>query len=64
MFSVGTQWNPLQAKLRELLDQKEAFDEAMALLLRMHGLLHTLSVSGQSGPTLMDEVWEGLSDSA
>ena len=64
MFSVGTQWNPLQAKLRELLDQKEAFDEAMALLLRMHGLLHTFSVPGQSGPTLMDEVWEDLSDFA
>lgn len=64
MFSVGTQWNPLQAKLRELLDQKESFLEAKELVLRMHGLLHTRDVSGQSEPTLMDEVWEGLSDFA
>ncbi len=62
MFSVGTQWNPLQAKLRELLDQKESFDEAMALLLHMHGLLHTRNVLSQSSLTLMDEVWEGVSD--
>lgn len=64
MFSVGTQWNPLQAMLRELLDQKESFLEAKELVLRMHGLLHTRDVSGQSEPTLMDEVWEGLSDFA
>jgi hypothetical protein len=64
MFSVGTQWNPLQARLRELLDGKESFSEAMELVLRMHGLLHTRDVSGQSAPTLMDEVWEDLSDYA
>ncbi len=64
MFSVGTQWNPLQAQLRELLDKKESFTEAMALLLRMHGLLHTREVSGQSETTLMDEVWDNLSDFA
>ena len=64
MFSVGTQWNPLQARLRELLGHKESFAEAMELVLRMHGLLHTRNVSGQSDPTLMDEVWENLTDYA
>jgi hypothetical protein len=64
MFSVGTQWNPLQAKLRELLSHKESFAEAMELTLRMHGLLHTRDVSGQNEPTLMDEVWENLTDFA
>jgi hypothetical protein len=64
VFSVGTQWNPLQARLRELLDHKESFSEAMELVLRMHSLLHTRDVSGQSAPTLMDEVWENLSDFA
>lgn len=64
MFSVGTQWNPLQARLRELLGHKESFAEAMELVMRMHGLLHTRDVSGQSVPTLMDEVWENLSDFA
>ena len=64
MFSVGSQWNPLQAQLKELLDKKETYTEAMALLHRLHGLLHTKEVSGQSTPTLMDEVWENLSDFA
>jgi hypothetical protein len=64
MFSVGTQWNPLQARLRELLDHKESFSEAMELTLRMHGLLHTREISGQSEPTLMDEVWDDLTDYA
>lgn len=64
MFSVGTQWNPLQARLRELLGKKESFAEAKALLEDMHGLLHTREVSDRSGPTLMDEVWENLSDHA
>lgn len=64
MFQAGAQWNPLQAKLRELLDQKDSFQEAAALLLQMHGLLHTREVSGQGETTLMEEVWEGLSDFA
>lgn len=64
MFSVGTQWNPLQARLRELLDSKDSFSEATELILIMHRLLHTRNVSGQSDPTLMDEVWENLTDFA
>jgi hypothetical protein len=64
MFSVSTQWNPLQKRLRELLDGKESFKEAMELVLYMHGLLHTREISGQIEPTLMDEVWEGMTDFA
>ncbi len=61
MFSVGTQWNPLQAQLRELLEKKDSFDQAMELLLRMHALLHVREVSGAGDQTVMDMVWEGLS---
>ena len=64
MFSVGTQWNPLQAQLRELLGDKNTFGQAMALLLRMHALLHTREVSGDGEQTVMDMVWEGLVDDA
>ena len=60
MFSVGTRWNPMQAKLRELLKKEAEFDEAKALLLLMHAMLHTKEVSKASEPTLMDEVWENL----
>jgi len=65
MFPVGTAWNPLQAKLRDMLTKGTEFEEAKALLLRMHAILHAGSVYGQSEPiTLMDEVWEGLSPEA
>jgi hypothetical protein len=64
MFSVGAQWNPLQAQLRELLGDKDSFDQAMALLLRMHALLHAREVSGSREQTVMDMVWEGLTDDA
>ncbi len=64
MFSVGRQWNPLQARLRELLKQRESFGEAKALLGEMHGLLHTGEVSGHRTATLMDEIWDNLTDDA
>ena len=64
MFSVGTQWNPLQTQLRELLLKEESFPDAMALLKQMHGIVHEKEVSGQTGFTLMDEIWQNLSDAA
>ena len=64
MFPVGAQWNPLQARLRDLMTNGSDFIAAKALLLHMHAMLHTREVSGQSEPTLMDEVWKDLSDTA
>ncbi len=62
MFSVGTQWNPLQAQLRQLLTKGGAFEAAKDLLLNMHAMLHVKEVSGLREPTLMDEVWDGLTE--
>lgn len=62
MFSVGTQWNPLQARLRELIKNEGTFEEAMALTLCMHALLHTRGVSGAGEETVMDAVWDGLTE--
>ena len=64
MFPVGTEWNPLQAKLRDLLTKGSDFEQAKALLLHMHAMLHQGSVYGQSEPTLMDMIWEGLAPEA
>ena len=64
MFLVGAQWNPLQAKLRDMLTKGTDFEEAKALLQRMHAQLHTRAVSGQGEPTVMDEVWKDLSYTA
>lgn len=60
MFQVGTEWNPLQAKLKEIILQKDRFDEAVALLYRMHALVHSAAVYGSGYPTYMDETWQWL----
>lgn len=64
MFQVGSQWNPLQAQLRELIAKKESFKEAMQLALTLHGILHCSTVSGTPEKTVMDSVWENLSEDA
>jgi hypothetical protein len=64
MFQVGTDWNPLQAKLKEIILKKEKFSEMRELLLRMHSLVHSRAVYNNPGITYMDEIWEGLEDKA
>lgn len=60
MFHVGTDWNPLQAQLKEIILHKDRFNEAVALLHRMHALVHSAGIYGSGYPTYMDETWEGL----
>jgi hypothetical protein len=57
-------WNPTQARLRELIKKKENFDEMKELLLQMHALLHCREVYEGTEPTYMDELWEDLGDTA
>lgn len=64
MFQPGTDWNPKQAQLKELLAKPDRFEEAKKLCLEMHSMLHSSFITQGSGSTLMDEVWEGLSDKA
>ena len=64
MFQPGSDWNPLQARLRELISKKEHFVEMQNLLLQMHSLVHSKQVYGGNSQTFMDEIWEGLSDQA
>ena len=60
MFQPGTDWNPLQARLKEIIMKKDDFKEAKELLIRMHSLVHTAEVYHNTVPTFMDEVWDGL----
>lgn len=60
MFQVGTQWNPLQAQLKEIILREDRFDEAVALLYRMHALVHSAAVYDGSAPTYMDETYAGV----
>lgn len=64
MFQVGTDWNPLQARLKEIITKKEHFEEMKQLLLQMHSLVHSSTVYGGTTTTYMDEVWDGLDDRA
>ncbi len=64
MFQPGTDWNPLQARLKEIITKREHFEEMQKLLLRMHSLLHSKEVYRGSTDTFFDEVWDGLSDKA
>lgn len=64
MFQPGTDWNPKQAQLKELLAKPESFEEAKNLCLEMHSMLHSSVITQGSSSTLMDEVWEGLTDKA
>lgn len=64
MFQVGTQWNPLQTRLKEIILKKDCFQETKQLLLQMHSLVHSSSVYGEQNVTFMDEVWNDLEDKA
>ncbi len=57
-------WNPIQARLRELIKKKESFEEMREQLLQMHSMVHCREVYGRTEQTYMDELWEGLSDKA
>lgn len=62
MFRPGTDWNPLQARLKEIITKKDHFCEMQELLLRMHSLVHSTDVYGGKEGTFFDEIWEGLED--
>ena len=64
MFQPGRDFNPLQARWKELITKKEHFEEMQSLLLQMHSLVHSRTVYEGSTDTFMDEIWDGLTDRA
>lgn len=64
MFQVGTDWNPKQAQLKELIAKPEKYEEAMELCLELHSIVHSSEITPGLQKTFMDEVWEGLTDDA
>jgi hypothetical protein len=62
MISLAKQWNPIQALLKTLIEDKAKFEEAMEQLLEMHSMLHTSEMSGTGTKTFEDEVWDGLDE--
>lgn len=64
MFQVDIEWNPLQSRLKEIILNKDRFEETRQLLLTMHSLVHSHKVYQGQKPTFMDEIWEDLNDKA
>lgn len=64
MFQVGTDWNPKQARLKELIAKPEKFEEAKELCLQLHSIVHSSEITPGVEQTLLDEVWEGLTEKA
>ncbi len=64
MVKVTADWNPMQSKLRELIQSKDNFGEMKELLFQMHALVHSSAVYQGKETTYMDEIWEGLDDMA
>jgi len=64
MFKVAKDWNPKQARLREIILKPDHFDEAIALCLDLHSIVHSSDVSPGVAETLFDEVWADLSKEA
>ncbi len=64
MFQVGSEWNPRQAQLKELILNAEKFKEAMELCLYLHGIVHTSEISHNPEAGYYDEVMKGLTKEA
>lgn len=64
MFQVGIDWNPKQAKLKELTLNTEKFKEAMELCLYLHGIVHTSEISHNPETSYYDEIMNGLTQEA
>ncbi len=60
MFQVGTDWNPKQAMLKDLFTRQDDFEQAVALCLSMHAMVHESSMTGFPETTYEDEIWDSL----
>lgn len=54
----------MQARLKEIILKPEYIEETVALLLKMHSLVHAAVVYGGGQPTYLDEVVSGLTELA
>lgn len=60
IINVTKDWNPKQARLKEIILKKDKFHEAINLTLEMHSQVHTSEMSGAAFVTYEDILWENL----
>ena len=64
MFQIGADWNPKQARLKEIVQKPDRFSEAIDLCLSLHSIVHCSNISPENTATFQDEIWEGLTKKA
>jgi len=64
MFQVASDWNPKQARLREIVLKQDKFDEAVALCLQLHSIVHCSQIAPEKTNSFLDEIWSGLTGEA
>ena len=64
MFQTARDWNPKQAKLKEIILKPECFIQAKQLCLEMHSIVHSREVSNREKGSFFDEIWQDLSRTA
>ena len=71
MFSVANDWNPVQARLKEVISDPGRFGESINLCLYLHSIVHSSRVSHPDmastplkAPTYLDAIWDGLTREA
>lgn len=60
MIRPTLDWNPKQARMKQLLGGASGFDDAIHLCLELHGMVHFSEVVKRA--TMADEIWDGLSE--
>ncbi len=60
MINVTKDWNPKQAKLKEIILKQDKFHEVINLSLEMHSQVHTSEMSGADFVTYEDTLWKNL----
>lgn len=62
MFNLSKDWNPKQARLKEIIKKKERFNEAMDVCLELHKIVHFSDGLDVRRKTFADEVFQGLNE--
>jgi hypothetical protein len=62
MYRPAADWNPQQARFREIIKNRDCFTKAIELCLSLHGFVHQSHVSDARKKTLADMVFDGLRD--
>lgn len=60
MFRLTADWNPRNARLREIIKKADCFEESISLTLQLHAIVHSSSVSDAPAATYADQIFNGI----